>query len=98
MAAALLTDSQMQEWGWRLPFLLSVVISFVGFRLRRDPEETPAMADEATEPHMPLSETVRSAWRPVVRYVSLILFVAALSLVAIMRIPETLPRQRIQAT
>lgn len=66
MAAALLTDSQMQEWGWRVPFLLSVVISFVGFRLRRDPEETPAMADEATEPHMPLSETVRSAWRPIV--------------------------------
>jgi MFS family permease len=39
-----LTDEQLASWGWRLPFLSGIVVSFSGFYLRShgDPEHVPA--------------------------------------------------------
>ncbi len=38
---ALLTEQQMVEWGWRIPFLLGFLVAPVGFYLRRSVRETP---------------------------------------------------------
>jgi MFS family permease len=68
--SALLTDEQLQTWGWRIPFLLSAVVVLVGYLIRRSLEETPAFraeADEGTVPTVPLVVLFRSHWRGVVR-------------------------------
>ncbi len=44
---ALLTTSQVQAWGWRLPFLFGLAIAPVGLYLRRTLEETDAFQAEA---------------------------------------------------
>ncbi|MFE7113861.1 MFS transporter [Streptomyces sp. NPDC057654] len=36
----LLTDGQMGEWGWRIPFLVGALISLVGFWVRQGAHET----------------------------------------------------------
>ena len=38
---ALLTEQQMVDWGWRIPFLLGFLVAPVGFYLRRSVRETP---------------------------------------------------------
>jgi MHS family proline/betaine transporter-like MFS transporter len=38
----ILTQSQMNEWGWRVPFLLGGILGPVGLYMRRTIEETPA--------------------------------------------------------
>src|SRR3546814_17303688 len=38
---ALLTEQQMIDWGWRIPFLLGFLVAPVGFYLRRSVRETP---------------------------------------------------------
>ena len=35
------------SWGWRVPFLLSVVVLIAGYLIRRNVEETPAFAEES---------------------------------------------------
>src|SRR5690242_15410877 len=42
-----LSDSAFNSWGWRIPFLLSVVVIAAGYIIRRDVEETPAFAHES---------------------------------------------------
>ena len=38
----ILTATQMQEWGWRIPFFIGSALSLVAFYLRSNMEETPA--------------------------------------------------------
>lgn len=52
-----LTGEQMLEWGWRLPFVLGVVLLIVGVYIRRNVEETPSF--EATR-EAPVNEPVSS--------------------------------------
>jgi MHS family proline/betaine transporter-like MFS transporter len=40
--ATLLDSATMQDWGWRIPFLLGGIIAPIGFYMRRRLEETPA--------------------------------------------------------
>jgi MFS family permease len=68
--AAALPDEAMLSWGWRVPFLLSAVMVFVGFIIRRRLDETPefqAEADRAEVPRAPLGVLFRSHWRGVLR-------------------------------
>ena len=37
------------SWGWRIPFLLSVVVIIAGYIIRREVEETPAFAEEGAQ-------------------------------------------------
>ncbi len=43
-SAAVLTGKSMQEWGWRMPFILGMLIGPVGWYLRRQWVETPMKA------------------------------------------------------
>jgi MFS transporter, MHS family, shikimate and dehydroshikimate transport protein len=45
----LLPPEQFQSWGWRLPFLLSALIVFVGVLVRRGIAETPDFTKAATQ-------------------------------------------------
>lgn len=40
--SALLADDDLAGWGWRIPFLLGVLIAPVGFYIRRKVEESPS--------------------------------------------------------
>lgn len=61
VVAALTTESQFLAWGWRIPFLLSVVLLALGLFVRLKVEETPvfARAERSASESWPLVETVR---------------------------------------
>lgn len=64
-----LTDTQFREWGWRLPFLLSVVLVAIGLWVRTRLTETPAFARavaEAPPPKVPLAEVIRTQPRELI--------------------------------
>src|ERR687885_2750975 len=55
------TDA-FNAWGWRIPFLLSVVVIIAGYIIRREVEETPAFAEEGVQggtPRSPIAEAFR---------------------------------------
>lgn len=41
----ILGDQTMQEWGWRIPFLVAAPLGIIGFYLRTNLEESPAFAE-----------------------------------------------------
>jgi MFS transporter, MHS family, shikimate and dehydroshikimate transport protein len=60
--AALLSPEQFLAWGWRLPFLVSIVLVAVGLFIRLRILETPAfrrVLETHTEARMPIVDVVR---------------------------------------
>jgi MFS family permease len=61
--AAVQTNEQFLAWGWRVPFLLSVVLVAIGWWVRSTLQETPVFRDmaarEATLPRAPLVEALQ---------------------------------------
>lgn len=54
------------EWGWRVPFLLSVVLIAIGYYIRRRVEESPVfseLAERKKEAHAPIVQLFREHWR-----------------------------------
>lgn len=47
----LLNDSQMQQWGWRVPFLLAIPLGLVGWYLRSKLDESPVFTEVAETEH-----------------------------------------------
>ncbi|MFC4537106.1 MFS transporter [Sphaerisporangium dianthi] len=69
---AALPEEQLLSWGWRVPFLLSVVVAVAGWVIRRRLAETPAFEQEVaqgTVPRMPLAVLFRDHWASVLRVV-----------------------------
>jgi MFS family permease len=59
---AMLGKQAMAEWGWRLPFLFSIVLIVIGAAIRRSVEESPvfkAMQQRRKESAAPLRELFR---------------------------------------
>src|ERR687890_1017462 len=57
---------QFNSWGWRIPFLLSVVVIIAGYIIRREVEETPAFAEEGEHgeiPKAPIIEALQTSWK-----------------------------------
>ena len=50
---ALLPESALLSWGWRIPFLLSAVIVVVGLWIRRAMKESPAFEEERRRSEVP---------------------------------------------
>lgn len=66
LLGAFLTQEQFVAWGWRIPFLASVVLVGVGLWVRLRLTETPAFKEslkEAPPPRVPLGELLRHHWR-----------------------------------
>ncbi len=69
---AALPDEQLYTWGWRIPFLLSIAVSVVGYLIRRNLEETPVFqevsaSDEVSR--LPLADLLRHHWGDVLRVI-----------------------------
>src|SRR4051794_18866300 len=64
------------SWGWRIPFLLSVVVIIAGYIIRREVEETPAFAEESQHgsvPRAPIAQAFRESWQDMLRVVGMAL-------------------------
>src|SRR5215207_10905493 len=44
--AQFMPKDQFNSWGWRIPFLLSIVVIIAGYIIRREVDETPAFTEE----------------------------------------------------
>ncbi|MBT2401391.1 MFS transporter [Streptomyces sp. ISL-100] len=65
LLATVLTESQLNGWGWRVPFLLTLPLGLVALWLRLRLDETPAFAAAVVEKSTPVrpppaAETVRA--------------------------------------
>ena len=66
--AAVQSDADFEAWGWRIPFLLSAVLVFIGLWVRLTLEESPVFAESKAEidakeqgdPHLPLLEVIKN--------------------------------------
>ncbi|WP_427016560.1 MFS transporter [Pseudarthrobacter sp. P1] len=75
-----LTADQMQDWGWRLPFLLAAPMGLIGRYIRTKLEDTPAfraLTDEDKAIKAPVAALFRNHWK------SLLLAVGAVLLNAV---------------
>ncbi|MFJ9553099.1 MFS transporter [Nocardiopsis sp. NPDC101807] len=65
---SLMPAAAFESWGWRIPFVASVVLVFVGLWIRKGLAETPAFR-EAKESGdvaaLPIIDTLRDHWRSV---------------------------------
>ena len=64
-----MSDEQFLEWGWRVPFLFSVVLIVVGYWIRRSVEESPVfkeMQNLKAEASAPLGELFRGHTKEVI--------------------------------
>jgi len=69
LAFSAVTGAQFLEWGWRLPFVLSIVLVAVGLYIRLGVLETPVFARIAAENDVeraPVAEVVRRSGKEIV--------------------------------
>lgn len=66
---AVTTDDQFLSWGWRIPFLLSVVLVVAGFIIRRKVDESPVyqeLKESGNRSRTPLAALFKHHWPLVV--------------------------------
>ncbi|RSN71093.1 MULTISPECIES: MFS transporter [Actinomadura] len=74
--SALLGDAAFQSWGWRVPFLLSLVLVGVGLYLRLRIEESPdyeGLVERRKPAKLPVALVLRDHWRSVVHTICVII-------------------------
>lgn len=74
--AHFLPKEAFDSWGWRVPFLLSVVVVIAGYIIRRKVEETPAFTEETKQHHVPRSPIItafKESWPDMIRVVCIAL-------------------------
>lgn len=60
------------QWGWRVPFILSFIVIYAAYIIRRKVDESPAFTEELASgevPKAPLLEALRDHWRDMLRVV-----------------------------
>lgn len=74
--SAVLSAEDFHSWGWRVPFLLSAVVVFAGYMIRRKVEETPVFEKEKAHheiPKAPIIQVMRESGANVLRAVCMTL-------------------------
>ena len=74
--SVILPEDAFESWGWRIPFLLSVVVVIAGYVIRRRVDETPAFVEEAEHgevPKAPIVQAVRESGSDMLRVVCMTL-------------------------
>ncbi|MET7845944.1 MFS transporter [Streptomyces sp. NPDC005356] len=79
LPVAALPDDQLRAWGWRIPFLASLVMIVLAYVVRRRLDEPPvfetmAAAEPVREARLPLAVLLRTQWQDVLRVVGASLF------------------------
>ena len=72
---ALLSESAMNSYGWRIPFLIAGALGAVGLYIRLKLSDTPefeALRDEGEVSSSPLREAVTTSWRPILQIIGLV--------------------------
>ena len=65
-----LTTEQFHAWGWRVPFLVSFVLIFIGYYIRRKVSETPVfqeLRDNVTQSKTPLRQLFQDDWKTIIK-------------------------------
>ncbi|WP_433260639.1 MFS transporter [Actinosynnema sp. CS-041913] len=73
-AVVALSGDELLTWGWRVPFLLSLVLLVVGLYIRLRVAESPEFTevrDQGRRARRPVAETLREHWRQVLRLVGI---------------------------
>ncbi len=70
--SGILSEDQLQAWGWRIPFLLGILVAGVGYLLRKHMPETLEKQEKKTHP---LKE-LKTNWKSVLHVSTLNLLVA----------------------
>ncbi len=63
-----LTDAQFQSWGWRIPFVFSLVMVAIGLYIRMRILETPMFAKRLQRKQisrLPSVDAIRNHWKPI---------------------------------
>ena len=63
--AATLTADQLHDWGWRIPFLLGLVVAPVAVYIRQQLPETIDAGEAHTSTAAVLGDLLRHHWRPI---------------------------------
>jgi MFS family permease len=74
--ATWLPEEAFETWGWRIPFLLSVVVVIAGYIIRRRVDETPAFKEEEAHgeiPAAPIVQAVRESGSMMLRVICMAL-------------------------
>jgi MFS family permease len=74
--AAYMPDQAFNAWGWRIPFLASIVVIIAGYIIRREVAETPAFAEEDLQgrvPKAPIVQAFTECWGDMLRVVCMAL-------------------------
>ena len=58
-----LTEQQLSEWGWRIPFVIGAILSVIALYLRSHMDETPAFKKIDDTPKQEKSGTMRELFR-----------------------------------
>jgi MFS family permease len=69
-------EASFNSWGWRIPFLLSIVVIIAGYIIRRKVDETPAFAEESAHhdvPKAPIIQAFKNSWADMLRVVCMAL-------------------------
>jgi MFS transporter, MHS family, proline/betaine transporter len=72
---AVLSESAMDSYGWRIPFLIAGLLGAVGLYIRLRLSDTPefeALRDEGEVAPSPLKEAVTTSWRPILQIAGLV--------------------------
>lgn len=75
----ILGDAAMQEWGWRIPFLVAGPMGLIGFYLRNKLEDTPVFREldkansEESSAKTELRDLIRKYWRPILAMSGLVI-------------------------
>jgi MFS family permease len=68
LMSAALSDTQFQNWGWRIPFLFSLVMVAIGLYIRLRILETPMFAQRLKNNEiskLPSMEAISKHWKPI---------------------------------
>ena len=71
-----MSPESFMSWGWRVPFLLSVVVIIAGYIIRSKVDETPAFAEESQHqevPKAPVVQAIRDNWADMLRVICMAL-------------------------
>lgn len=80
--AYFMPNDAFNEWGWRIPFLLSAFVLVAGFVIRRKVHETPAFVQEEKQQKVaksPISEAFSNSWQRMV----LVMFMALMNVIPV---------------